>query len=119
MGPVGRVPPNFRTGWDGRGRVPPQLSNRLGRSPPTFENCEANKSQKCTPFGIKCSKLRRLLGLRPRPRWGGGTYDASHTAYVVRNFLPSAISPLCTINASILQGSGLGPTDFVIAISSQ
>jgi len=36
---------------------------------------------------------------------------------VVRNFLPSAISPLCTINASILQGSGLGPTDIVIAIS--
>src|ERR1043165_3107882 len=28
------------------------------------------------------------------------------------------ISPLCTINASIVQGSGLGPTDFVIAICS-
>src|SRR5688572_2968318 len=39
----------------------PQLSNILGRSPPTFENCEANKSPKCTPFGIKCSKLRRFL----------------------------------------------------------
>ena len=47
-------PPNFRAGWDG---------------PPTFENFEVNKSPKCTPFGIKCSKLRRRLGLRPRPGW--------------------------------------------------
>jgi len=68
-------------------------------------------------FGTKCSKLRRLLGLRPRPRLGGLT-TLPIPPIVVRNFLPSAISPLCTINASILQGSGLGPTDFVIAISS-
>src|SRR5688572_16784835 len=56
-----------------------------------------------------------------RPRWGEGG-DLRRFPYrlsiVDRNFLPSAISPLCTINASILQVSGLGPIDFVIAISS-
>ena len=76
MGPVGRVPPNFRAGWDG--------------PLPTFENCEVNKSPKCTPFGIKCSKLRRLLRLRPRPRWG--SLRRSSIPLVVRSFLPSAIA---------------------------
>src|SRR6218665_1164138 len=28
------------------------------------------KSPKCTPLGMKRSKSRRFLGLRPRPRWG-------------------------------------------------
>ena len=28
------------------------------------------------------------------------------------------ISPLCTINASIVQGSGLGPSNFIVAISN-
>src|SRR6218665_572233 len=31
-------------------------------------------SQNALHFGMKCSKSRRLLGLRPRPRWGA--YDA-------------------------------------------
>src|SRR5688572_7932703 len=99
------------------GRASPSTFERVPRVPPTFENCEANKSPKCTPFGIKCSKLRRLLGLRPRPRWGKLT-TLPLPSIVVRSSLPSAISPLCTINARILRGSDLAPTDFVIAISS-
>src|SRR5688572_19634477 len=47
----------------------------------------------------------------------GGTNDAPPCPLVVRSFLPSAISPLCTINASIVQGSGLGPSNFVITVS--
>src|SRR6218665_4124585 len=39
-------------------------------------------SQNALHFGIKCSKLRRLLGLRPRPRWGA--YDAPSDPLVVR-----------------------------------
>ena len=74
MGPVGRVPPTFE---------------QVGTVPPTFENFEVNKSPKCTPFGIKCSKLRRLLG-RPRPRWG--SLRRSPVPLVVRSFLPSAIA---------------------------
>jgi len=31
-------------------------------------------SQNALHFVMKCSKLRRFLGLRPRPRWGA--YDA-------------------------------------------
>jgi len=50
-----------------------------------------------------CSKSRRFLGLRPRPRWGA--YDAPRTpsrkgllAFGNRNFPPSAlaISPTLT-----------------------
>src|SRR6218665_1378462 len=35
-----------------------------------FLKYDINKFQKCTSFGVKCSKSRRFLGLRPRPRWG-------------------------------------------------
>src|SRR6218665_370810 len=45
---------------------------------------------KCTPFGMKCSKSRRFLGHRPRPRWGA--YDAPADPLVARGFLPSAIA---------------------------
>src|SRR6218665_2325391 len=41
-------------------------------------------------FRLKCSKLRRFLGLRPRPRWG--SLQRSSTPLVVRGFLPSAIA---------------------------
>src|SRR6218665_581747 len=41
-------------------------------------------------FRLKCSKLRRFLGLRPRLRWGA--YDALPDPLVVRGFLPSAIA---------------------------
>src|SRR6218665_1132935 len=41
-------------------------------------------------FGIKCSKLRPFLGLRPRPRWGA--YHGPPDPLVVRGFLPSAIA---------------------------
>src|SRR5688572_24998906 len=62
----------------------------------------------------KIHKIASASGALPQtPK---GTYDAPHTPY--RSFLPSAIFPLCTINASLVQGFGLGPTDFVIAISS-
>src|SRR5688572_17024020 len=56
---------------------------------------------------LKIASVGELTTLPHRP-----------TPIVVRSFLPFAISPLCTINACIVQGSGLGPTDFVIAISS-
>src|SRR6218665_1701324 len=47
-------------------------------------------SQNALHFGIKCSKLRRFLGLRPRPRWGA--YDTPPDLLVGRGFLPSAIA---------------------------
>src|SRR5688572_30970862 len=55
------------------------------------EKFEVNKSPKYAPFGIKCSKLRRLLGLRPRPRWGS-LRRSPIPPIVVRGFLPSAIA---------------------------
>src|SRR5688572_20575122 len=60
--------------WDPWDASPPTFE-QVGTVPPTFENFQVNKSPKCTPFGIKSSKLRRLLGLRPRPR-RGSLYDA-------------------------------------------
>jgi len=47
-------------------------------------------SQNALHFGMKCSKLRRFLGLRPRP--AGGAYDAPSDPLVGRCFLPSAIT---------------------------
>src|SRR6218665_3575103 len=47
-------------------------------------------SQNTLHFGMKCSKSRQFLGLRPRPRWGA--YDAPTDPLVVRGFLPSAIA---------------------------
>src|SRR6218665_468640 len=41
-------------------------------------------------LALKCSKSRRLLGLRPRPRWGA--YHAPPDPLVVRGFLSSAIA---------------------------
>src|SRR6218665_2029717 len=55
-----------------------------------FRKYEINKIPKCTPFGMKCSKSRRLLGLRPRSRWG--SLRCSPGPLVVRGFLPSAIA---------------------------
>src|SRR6218665_674822 len=48
-----------------------------------FRKYEINKIPKCTPFGMKCSKSRRLLGRRLR---------RSSDPLVVRGFLPSAIA---------------------------
>ena len=42
-------------------------------------------------FGIKCKKSRRLLGLRPRPRWG--SLRRSPDPLVAMGFLLSAITP--------------------------
>src|SRR6218665_4120465 len=47
-------------------------------------------SQNALHFGMKCSKLCRFLGLRPRPRWGA--YDAPPYPLVGRGFLPSEIA---------------------------
>src|SRR6218665_1574644 len=35
-----------------------------------FFKYDINKIPKCSSFGMKCSKSRRFLGLRPSPRWG-------------------------------------------------
>src|SRR6218665_3867568 len=47
-------------------------------------------SQNVLHFGLKCSKSRRFLGLRPRPHWGA--YHAPPDPLVVRGFLHSAIA---------------------------
>src|SRR6218665_831184 len=47
-------------------------------------------SQNALNFGMKCSKLCRFLGLRPRPRWEA--YGAPPDPLVGRGFLPSAIA---------------------------
>src|SRR6218665_4044212 len=47
-------------------------------------------SQNALHFGIKCSKLCRFLGLRPRPRWGAD--DAPPDPLADRGFLPLAIA---------------------------
>src|SRR6218665_520890 len=47
-------------------------------------------SQNVLHFGLKCSKSRRLLGLRPRPRWGA--YHAPPDPLAVKGILPSAIA---------------------------
>src|SRR6218665_1103276 len=50
-------------------------------------------SQNALHFGMKCSKLRRLLGLRPRPRWGNLRRSPRPPSGLVdRGFLPSAIA---------------------------
>src|SRR6218665_750181 len=51
---------------------------------------EIYKSPKCAPLGMKCSKSRRLLGLRPRPRWGSLRRSPSPPSR--GGFLPSAIA---------------------------
>src|SRR5688572_28952745 len=118
MGPVGRVPPTFeqagtavdaspnsRTYWDG----PLQLLKIVRQTRAQNALHLVSNAQNCVGF----------WGSAPDPDGkGGGLTTLPVPPIVDRNFLPSAISPLCTINASILQGSGLGPTDFVIAISS-
>src|SRR6218665_1314570 len=43
---------------------------------------EINKSPRCAPFRMKCSKSRRFLGLCPRPRWGA--YDAPLDTLIVK-----------------------------------
>src|SRR6218665_3267808 len=48
-------------------------------------------SQNALHFGMKCSKSRRFLGLRLRPRWGA--YNAPPNPLVVRGFLPSCFAP--------------------------
>src|SRR6218665_2474673 len=47
-------------------------------------------SQNALHFGVKYSKLRWFLGLRPTPRWGA--YDAPSNPLVGRGFLPSALA---------------------------
>src|SRR6218665_4088186 len=47
-------------------------------------------SQNVLHLVLKCSKSRRFLGLRPRPRWGA--YHAPPDPLVVRGFFPSAIA---------------------------
>src|SRR6218665_2417947 len=56
----------------------------------TVKKYEINKSPKCAPFRMKCSKSRQFLGLRPRPCWG--SLRRSPDPIVVRGFLPSAIA---------------------------
>ena len=53
----------------------------------TVQRKGSNKCPKCTPFGMKCSKSRRFLGLCPRPRWGA--YVPPPDPLVVRGFLRS------------------------------
>src|SRR6218665_4113479 len=63
-----------------------------------FRKYENNKIPKCTPFGMKCSKSRRLLGLRPRPRWGSLRRSLRPPsregllAFGNRSFAPSALA---------------------------
>ena len=47
-------------------------------------------SQNVLHFGIKFSKSRRFLGLRPRPHWG--SLRRSPDPLIVRGFLPLAIA---------------------------
>src|SRR6218665_1292231 len=47
-------------------------------------------SQNALHFGMKCSKLRRILGLRPIPSWG--SLRRSSDPLVGRSFLPLAIA---------------------------
>src|SRR5688572_2854375 len=116
MGPVGRVPPTFeqagtavdaspnsRTYWDG----PLQLLKIVRQTRTQNALHLVSNAQNCVGF----------WGGAPDP--DGGTNDAPPYPLVVRSFLPSAISALCTINASIvgLQGSDLGPSNFVITVS--
>src|SRR6218665_365642 len=63
-----------------------------------FFKYDINKFQKCTSFGMKCSKLRRFLGLRPRPRWGSLRRSPTPPsregllAFGNRSFAPSALA---------------------------
>src|SRR5688572_8112317 len=95
-------PANFRTGWDG----PLQLLKIVRQTRTQNALHVVSNAQNCVGFWGVSS---------PPP--DGGTNDALPYPLVVRSFLPSAISPLCTINASIVQGSGLGPSNFVITVS--
>src|SRR6218665_1995311 len=54
-----------------------------------LKNMRLTTSQNSLHFGVKCRKLRRFLGPRPRPRWGA--YNALPDLLVSRGFLPSAI----------------------------
>src|SRR6218665_676218 len=55
-----------------------------------FKNVRLQGSKIVLHLGLKCSKSRRFLGLRPRPRWG--SLQRSPDPLVVRGFLPSAIA---------------------------
>src|SRR6218665_1924769 len=50
-------------------------------------------------FGLKCSKSRRFLGLRPRPHWGSLRRSPRPSscerllAFSNRSFVPSAFNP--------------------------
>src|SRR6218665_3912758 len=74
-----------------------------------FRKYENNKIPKCTPFGMKCSKSRRLLGLRPRPRWGTLRRSLRPPsregllAFGNRSFAPSALalSPIFPISVPL------------------
>jgi len=54
------------------------------------KNMRLRTSQNALYFGMKCSKLRRLLGLRPRPH--SESVRRSPDPLVGRDFLPSAIA---------------------------
>jgi len=68
----------------------------------TVKKYEINKSPKCTSLGMKCSKSRRFLGLRPRPRWGSLRRSPRPPsrkgllAFGNRSFVPSALAIFST-----------------------
>src|SRR6218665_1247279 len=64
-----------------------------------IENVRSTGSQNVLRFSLKCSKLRRFLGLRPRPRWGSlrrsprSPSREGLLAFGNRSFAPSALNP--------------------------
>ena len=98
MGPVGRVPPTFE-----------QAGTPVGRSPQLLKIVRQTRAQNALHLVSNAQNCVGFWGSAPDP--DGETYLAPQNLLVVRSFLPSAISPICTINASIVQGSGLGHTD--------
>src|SRR6218665_3853537 len=55
-----------------------------------LQNRKLTTSENALHFGMKCSKLRRFLGIRPRPRWR--SLRRSPDPLVNRGFFPSAIA---------------------------
>src|SRR5688572_22544683 len=76
MGPVDRVPPNFQTGWDGRGRVPPNFRTYWDGPLQLLKIVRQTRAQNAPHL---VSNAQNCVGFQTP--MGGGTYDASHTAY--------------------------------------
>src|SRR5688572_20587467 len=72
MGPVGRIPPNFPTGWDGRGRVPPNFRTYWDGPLQLLKIVRQTRAQNALHLVSNAQNCVGFWGSAPDPDGGGG-----------------------------------------------